>query len=87
MVQSSELMDAELLIEAAKVIQELLTQVKYVRVLVILGNPKSASATYETKNSAGETIYSGYPYTLWSKVKESMSDQYEFKGFLQSKKL
>lgn len=82
MVQSSDLADAELLIEAAKGNTGVTnSSKKYVRVLVILGNPKSASATYETKNSSGETVYSGYPYTLWSKVKESMSDQYEFKEY------
>lgn len=79
---SSELADAEILIEAAKGNTGVTnSNKKYVRVLVVLGNSKSASATYETKNAAGETVYSGYPYTLWSKVKESLSDQYEFKEY------
>ena len=51
---------------------------KYANVLIILGSPKAAGSTYETKSTEGETIYSGFTYTLWKRIKEYLSDNYEF---------
>ena len=51
---------------------------KYANVLIILGSPKAAGSTYETKSTEGETIYSGFTYTLWKRIKEGLSDNYEF---------
>tara|TARA_X000000368_G_scaffold413039_2_gene400394 strand:- start:40 stop:1194 length:1155 start_codon:yes stop_codon:yes gene_type:complete len=52
---------------------------KYVRALVVLSSSKNSAATYESKNSTGDVVYSGFTYSLWKRIKESLSANYEFK--------
>jgi hypothetical protein len=79
-MDSSSFSDSEILLDAARGATGVTDFNKqYIKVLIITTNKNIPSGTYETTNASGEKVYSGFPYTIWKRIKENLSDNYEFK--------
>lgn len=79
-MDSSSFSDSEILLDAARGTTGVTDFNKqYIKVLIITTNKNIPSGTYKTTNAAGEKVYSGLPYTIWKRIKENLSDNYEFK--------
>lgn len=51
----------------------------YMKVLILLSKEGDPSKTYKVVDKEGNTSYTGFPYEFWKKIKEGLTDSYEFK--------
>jgi len=51
----------------------------FMKVLILLSKEGDPSKTYKVVDKEGNTSYTGFPYEFWKKIKEGLTDSYEFK--------